>query len=74
MTNRTEHGVGMQDNTGDMQATCPFCGNKQKAQSKFCIQCGQKMAVEQPEVKYCPHCGIKLDGNMIFCKECGRKL
>lgn len=73
MKNRTENDASMQDNTGGMQAACPFCGNKQRAENKFCIQCGQKMAVEQEE-KYCPHCGIKLNGNMIFCKECGRKL
>lgn len=53
---------------------CPSCGNRQEAGSKFCFQCGQKLAAEPPRVRNCPHCGAKVMDGMLFCMECGTRL
>lgn len=53
---------------------CPSCGNRQEAGSKFCFQCGQKLAAEPPGERSCPHCGAKVEAGMLFCMECGTRL
>lgn len=54
--------------------TCPNCGNKQEAGSKFCFQCGRKLIEEPSEERNCPHCGAKVKDGMLFCMECGTRI
>lgn len=49
---------------------CTKCGADVKAGSKFCPECGNKMA----ESRFCPECGAKVGANAKFCPECGKKL
>ena len=50
--------------------TCSKCGAVIPASSKFCPECGEKVALK----KFCPECGAKLNGDEKFCPECGHKL
>ncbi|MBC7260237.1 MAG: SPFH domain-containing protein [Chloroflexi bacterium] len=49
---------------------CPNCGNMVPAGSKFCNNCGQKLAVENK----CPNCGVDVPPGSKFCPNCGQKL
>lgn len=53
-----------------IRATCPKCGHSLEKNSKFCPECGEKLASE----KYCPECGEKLNPDAKFCNKCGAKL
>ena len=49
---------------------CPNCGQQLPAGSKFCNDCGQKMAVENK----CPNCNADVVSGSKFCNNCGHKL
>ncbi len=51
------------------KTTCPSCGASIGAKSKFCPECGTKLASK----KFCPECGKEVLGNAKFCPECGTK-
>ena len=47
---------------------CPKCRFENSGESKFCIECGEKMELE------CPNCGKFLPYGAKFCNECGHHL
>lgn len=60
--------------TVEGEITCPSCGAKQKPGSRFCNQCGVRIASAAEEETTCPICGAKLPLNSKFCNSCGAKL
>lgn len=53
-------------------ASCPSCGTKAAAGTKFCPECGVQMT--QPAATgTCPKCGAQA-GGAKFCPECGTKI
>jgi len=47
---------------------CPRCQHESPPQSKFCLECGARLALK------CPSCGIELPAGAKFCNECGQAL
>lgn len=56
------------------EVTCPSCGAKQPAGSRFCNQCGASIAPTTEQELTCPICGAKAPPNSKFCNSCGAKL
>lgn len=52
---------------------CPQCGNKLPAGAKFCLECGTKIEVLDPNEIICPSCGEKTPKGK-FCMKCGTSL
>lgn len=56
--------------------TCPKCQFANDADSKFCMKCGQALAVQKTEfqsnIKFCVYCGASLIQNAKFCMKCGK--
>ena len=48
--------------------TCPSCGSENRAERRFCTECGARL----PPV--CPACGARIEGPERFCGECGARL
>src|SRR5262249_23456532 len=44
---------------------CPTCGHDNPADSKFCLECGTRLATR------CPSCGVHLPRTAKFCNQCG---
>lgn len=53
---------------------CPKCNARVPATSKFCPDCGTKIAAPSAETKNCPKCGHPVLTSAKFCPECGKKL
>ncbi len=49
---------------------CASCGRENREGGKFCIGCGQPLAVELK----CPSCGAPYEPDQSFCGECGTAL
>ena len=47
---------------------CPKCQFENPDDSKFCLECGEKIEIT------CPQCGKTLPIASKFCNECGHKL
>lgn len=47
---------------------CPKCHFDNRAEARFCLECGQKLEVT------CPQCGKKLPPAAKFCDGCGQVL
>ncbi len=47
---------------------CPGCGKALPEGAKFCMECGQSLAVK------CPNCGSEMPMGAKFCLQCGTKL
>ena len=47
---------------------CPGCGKSLPEGAKFCMECGQSLAVK------CPNCGSEMPMGAKFCLQCGTKL
>ncbi len=63
------------DNTGSNSTPsagagikCPGCGKALPEGAKFCMECGQSLAVK------CPNCGSEMPMGAKFCLQCGTKL
>lgn len=56
--------------SADPQVSCPRCGASNPATSKFCNECGAKVAVEQVR---CPECATPNTEGAKFCNECGHR-
>ncbi len=54
------------------EGTCPNCGQVNAPGTRFCSQCGSKLA--EPAPKVCPNCGAELKEEGRFCSSCGAKL
>lgn len=55
-------------------ATCPKCGNKALAGTKFCDNCGSQMVQPQPAAPVavtCKNCGAQVAAGKKFCADCG---
>ena len=48
--------------------TCPNCGTENRAGAKFCVRCGEGLALA------CPACGSGFQPGDVFCAECGASL
>jgi class 3 adenylate cyclase/tetratricopeptide (TPR) repeat protein len=48
--------------------TCPSCGSENRAERRFCTECGARLAPA------CPACGARIEGPERFCGECGARL
>lgn len=49
---------------------CSKCNAEIPAGSKFCLQCGERVATST----FCPECGEKLPADAKFCLKCGTKI
>src|SRR5512139_961937 len=47
---------------------CPACGIENRANSKFCLECGSRFALS------CPQCSAELPPATKFCNECGAEI
>ena len=54
--------------------TCQNCGHSVDKNAKFCNECGTKIEMVKPKVKFCTECGMKVEEGTKFCNECGTKL
>lgn len=52
---------------------CPNCSAQVPSNSKFCPECGGKIAVKPKTVK-CTKCGEEAPAGTKFCPSCGKKL
>jgi len=53
---------------------CPSCSARIPATSKFCLECGAKIAAPLAGTKNCPKCGHSVLATAKFCPECGQQL
>jgi hypothetical protein len=53
-----------------MPKKCSNCGTLNKANSKFCKKCGNRL----DEIRKCPQCGNSLDADSEFCQQCGAQI
>ena len=53
---------------------CPSCSARIPAASKFCLECGAKIAAPTTATRNCPNCGHSVLMTAKFCPECGHKL
>lgn len=53
-----------------IRASCPKCGATLSKNSKFCPECGEKLAT----ARFCNQCGAKQEESAKFCNSCGTKL
>ncbi|HDI07096.1 MAG TPA: zinc-ribbon domain-containing protein [Candidatus Bathyarchaeota archaeon] len=53
---------------------CPKCNARIPATSKFCPECGAKIAAPPSGVIKCPKCGKQIPATAKFCPECGAKI
>lgn len=51
--------------------TCPGCGHRNPAGTKFCQECGAKLGTEK---LICPSCGMENSAGTKFCGGCGARL
>ena len=47
---------------------CPKCQSENPDDKKFCLQCGNKLAL------VCPYCGSESPPGSRFCGDCGQDL
>jgi len=52
---------------------CPSCSARISAASKFCLECGAKIAAPTTATRNCPNCGHSVLMTAKFCPECGHK-
>ena len=52
--------------------TCRSCGTENPPGTKFCKECGEKLAA--PVSPKCPSCGAENPPGTKFCRDCGTKL
>ena len=50
---------------------CSTCGTMVNTGTKFCPECGGKMAAAKPK---CPQCGKEFETPPKFCDDCGHKM
>ena len=59
--------------SSDIVRTCKKCGAKIPENSKFCLECGEKVVADAPDnMIVCPACGATVAKGK-FCLECGHK-
>lgn len=50
--------------------SCPSCGAKQRAGTKFCSECGAPLPISRQA--FCTECGTRYEAGMAFCPNCGK--
>ena len=60
--------AGAQSSAPFASISCPQCGARLSADSKFCNKCGAKMQTS------CPGCGAAVTPGSKFCSQCGQPL
>lgn len=73
-------GIAMQDSISNMggnlsqdkNLTCSKCNSPIPNQSKFCLNCGEKVVIQNSNNITCPKCGKSVPSGK-FCLECGYK-
>jgi membrane protease subunit (stomatin/prohibitin family) len=53
---------------------CPKCNARIPATSKFCPECGTKIAAPPSGITKCSKCGSQIPASAKFCPECGVKI
>jgi membrane protease subunit (stomatin/prohibitin family) len=53
---------------------CPKCNARIPATSKFCPECGTKIAAPPNGITKCSKCGSQIPASAKFCPECGVKI
>lgn len=53
---------------------CPECNTANKANAKFCSQCGMSLVPKKPETIKCAKCGAEISKDSKFCNICGQKV
>lgn len=72
MTSETEKAEEAEE-PKEEQIICEGCGATLPANSKFCLECGEKVKPKLPEnMMLCPECGKTVQKGK-FCIECGHK-
>ena len=51
--------------------SCPKCGAKQRAGTKFCAECGAQIPAVSTQA-FCTECGTRFEAGMAFCPNCGK--
>ena len=59
---------GRRGSLGDVVTVCSSCGTENRADAKFCGDCGAAFAA------LCPACGSPIEAGTKFCGECGAAL
>lgn len=59
--------------SNEVAIECPNCGNKLPSGAKFCLECGTKIELLDPNEMICPSCGEKTPKGK-FCMKCGTPL
>ncbi len=52
----------------DPAVPCPRCRHENSARARFCLECGQRLAL------VCAGCGAEVPDAAKFCMECGRSV
>lgn len=68
MANAMNNNLNNASNVHNMQV-CSNCGHQEKAEAKFCSNCGTKFASK----KFCLNCGKEVALDAKFCVNCGQK-
>lgn len=77
MSNIVQNSFGAMDTAATAPAapaagkTCPKCGTAYNEGAKFCLNCGESLAVAGV---VCPDCGTQLPAGAKFCVNCGCKI
>ena len=76
MSNIAQNSLGAINDTAVQSApaqgnACPRCGAACTPEAKFCLNCGEKLAVEGI---ICPECGTAMPAGAKFCINCGHKM
>ena len=53
---------------------CPDCGAENRAEGKFCAQCGRELPLQNANTISCSHCGEDNPASAKFCSDCGHPL
>ena len=53
---------------------CPACGHENKADLRFCVNCGEKLSEHTEGKKFCPNCGKQNLVEARFCEDCGSEI
>lgn len=67
----------LDNDEGESNMKCKFCGAELLEGDKFCTACGKKVEWEEeqkPEWIFCTQCGTKLAADSKFCTGCGAKV
>jgi len=71
-TAKTPSPVDMENEQQEL-ITCSGCSARISKDSKFCPECGNKIAIPKEKFMNCTTCGAEIRMGSKFCPECGGK-